>query len=131
MSSDHIGRKIDCHNCNDTCATCKCKCTDQENTTDLGSFLVESTFDETELEPPMFFYDPLDEYISRKLSKMELVNIRKGQHMTKVDMSKLTGLSAACISDIESLDSGNPTLKSISKYLNALGYEMAFQRRKI
>ena len=59
-----------------------------------------------------------------------LSDLRKIKHLTQKDLSLITGLSIQCISDIESKNSGNPTLKSLIKYLDALGYEICFQRNK-
>lgn len=75
--------------------------------------------------------DPVEQYISKRLTKMELGLLRKSKGITQKDMSKLTGLSIQCISDIESESSGNPTLRNIIKYLDCLGYEMTFQKKSI
>jgi len=74
---------------------------------------------------------PTEEYISRRLIKMELSNLRKNLHMTQKDLSSLSGLSVQCISDIESEQSGNPTLRSLIKYLDCFGYEICFQKKSI
>ena len=75
--------------------------------------------------------DPVDEYISKRLTKMELGTLRRVKRLTQKEVSQLTGLSIQCISDIENETSGNPTLKSIVKYLDCLGYEMTFQKKTI
>ena len=87
-------------------------------------------------EPKVFqeafiIQDPLEEYISKRLTKMELGSLRKSKGMTQKDLSTLTGLSVQCISDIENENSGNPTLRSMIKYLDCLGYEICFQRKQI
>lgn len=74
--------------------------------------------------------DKVDLYISERLTKLQLSDLRKIKHLTQKDMSLITGLSIQCISDIESKNSGNPTLKSLIKYLDALGYEICFKRNK-
>ena len=51
--------------------------------------------------------------------------------MTQKDVSSLSGLSTQCISDIESERTGNPTFKSIVKYLDVLGYEICFREKTI
>lgn len=84
-----------------------------------------------ELQEALIFQDPLEEYISKRLTKMQLGSLRKAKHMTQKDLSTLTGLSVQCISDIESENSGNPTLKSLIKYLDCLGFEICFQRKQI
>ena len=68
--------------------------------------------------------------ISTILSKIELLKLRKSKKMTQKDVAQKTGLSIKCISDIES-SSGNPTLKSIIKYLECLGYEMYFKPKTL
>lgn len=83
------------------------------------------------LQEAFIIQDPLEEYISKRLTKMELGSLRKSKGMTQKDLSILTGLSVQCISDIENENSGNPTLRSMIKYLDCLGYEICFQRKQI
>lgn len=78
---------------------------------------------------PMIISDPTEHYISKRLTKMQLSDLRKIKRLTQKDMSMITGLSVQCISDIESENVGNPTLKSLIKYLDCLGYEMSFQKK--
>ena len=73
----------------------------------------------------------LENFISTRISKMELINLRKSKKLTQKELAKRSGLSVQCISDIESENSGNPTLKSIIKYLDCLGYELYFQKKNI
>ncbi len=80
---------------------------------------------------PMIFSDPTEQYISTRLTKMQLADLRKIKHLTQKDLSLITGLSIQCISDIENGNSGNPTLKSLIKYLDCLGYEICFQKKSI
>lgn len=80
---------------------------------------------------PMIFSDPIEQLISGKLTKMQLSSIRKIKRITQKELSEVTGLSIQCISDIESENSGNPTLKSLIKYLDCLGYEIAFQKKTL
>lgn len=72
-----------------------------------------------------------DEYISKRLAKMELSEIRKSKGISQKELSKISGLSVQCISDIESINSGNPTLRSIVKYVESLGYEIMFKKKEI
>lgn len=87
--------------------------------------------EERVLVEPIIFSDPLEQFISRRLTKIQLVGLRKMKRLTQKEVSEATGLSVQCISDIESEDGGNPTLKSMIKYLDCLGYEMVFQKRSI
>lgn len=79
----------------------------------------------------IIFSNPTEQYISKRLTKMQLADMRKMRHFTQKELSEISGLSIQCISDIESENSGNPTLKSLIKYLDCLGYEMVFQRKTI
>lgn len=80
-------------------------------------------------EPIIFVNDPIEIYMNTMLTKMDLQRIRKANKMTQKDVSQATGLSLQCISDIESANNGNPTLKSIIRYLNCFGYELYFCKR--
>lgn len=62
--------------------------------------------------------------IQDKLLRMQLTNIRKSKKFTQEEMSKRSGLSLSCISNIESGESSSPTLRSLIKYANALGVEI-------
>ena len=81
--------------------------------------------------PLVFYDDPVETYISQRISKAELSKIRKRSKMTQKEVAKVTGLSVQCISDIESESQGNPTLKSIVRYLNCFGYELCFQKKGV
>lgn len=81
----------------------------------------------TELIEP----DIAEEFISKRLTKMELSLLRKSKGISQKEMSKVSGLSTQCISDIENPNGGNPTLKSIVRYLECLGYEISFQKKSI
>lgn len=70
-----------------------------------------------------------EQYISRILTKMELAELRKSKGLSQKELSALSGLSVQCISDIENVSSGNPTLKSITRYLDSLGFEMLFRKK--
>lgn len=83
---------------------------------------------------PMLFDDKeskADKYISHRLTKMELGDIRRRAKITQKELSSLSGLSTQCISDIESEKSGNPTFRSIVKYLDVLGFEICFRPKTI
>lgn len=72
-----------------------------------------------------------EQFLSKRLAKMELIELRKSKGLSQKEMSRISGLSVQCISDIESANSGNPTLRSMIKYLECLGYEMVFQKKSI
>ena len=84
-----------------------------------------------ELIEPMIFSDPTEQFISTRLTKMQLADLRKIKHLTQKDLSTITGLSVQCISDIENEKSGNPTLRSLIKYLDCLGYVICFQKKTL
>lgn len=83
------------------------------------------------IEPMVFTANPVEQYISTRLTKMQLADLRKIKHLTQKELSMITGLSIQCISDIENENSGNPTLKSLVKYLDSLGYEICFQKKTL
>ena len=64
-----------------------------------------------------------DVLIADKLLRIELANIRKSKHLTQKDLSKLSGLSESCISNIETGEQSSPTLRSLIRYATALGIE--------
>lgn len=86
------------------------------------------------MNKPIIFYDDYcnetESYISKRLAKMNLSELRRSKHLTKKVMAELTGLSVKCIADIESENSGNPTFKNLLKYLDVLGYELYFQEKR-
>lgn len=84
-----------------------------------------------ELLNPIILSDDRDQYISKRLIKMQLADIRKSKKLTQKDISILSGLSIQCISDIENNNSGNPTLSSLIRYLDCLGLEIAFKNKCI
>ena len=59
--------------------------------------------------------------IQDKLIRMQLADIRKSKHLTQEELSEKSGLSKSCISNIESGDNSSPTLRSLIRYVNALG----------
>lgn len=69
--------------------------------------------------------------LSNRLTRMELVELRKSKGLSQKQVAELSGLSVQCVSDIESTNAGNPTLRSMLKYLNCLGYELMFQKKTI
>lgn len=82
------------------------------------------------LEYPIV-YEKDETSINRVLFKMQIKTSRSIRKMTQKDISDLTGLSMKCVSDIESFKSGNPTLTSIIKYLDVLGYELMIKDKQI
>ena len=44
--------------------------------------------------------------------------------MSQKDLSKVSGLSESCISNIESGEQSSPTLRSLIRYATALGVEI-------
>jgi transcriptional regulator with XRE-family HTH domain len=74
--------------------------------------------------------DEAEVYISSVISKMELKNAREESNLTQAQVAERSKLSTACISDIEN-NKGNPTFKSIQRYLNAIGYEIMFRKKSI
>ena len=65
-----------------------------------------------------------DFLIQDKLIRMQLAGIRKDRHLTQKELSKISGLSESCISNIESGETTSPTVRSLIKYATALGVEL-------
>ena len=80
-------------------------------------------------DPVIFVDDPINIFMDTMITKMDLSRLRKSNKLTQKDVSNATGLSIQCISDIESANGGNPTLKSIIRYLNCFGYELYFKKK--
>lgn len=70
-------------------------------------------------------YSNTDAMISDKMLRMQLTNARKSKHISQKELSKLSGLSESCISNIESGESSSPTLRSLIKYSTALDIELS------
>lgn len=70
-------------------------------------------------------------FITDQLSRMELSSIRKSKKMTQKEVSDACGLSVQCICNIESPSesASSPTMKTLNKYLSALGYEISFKKK--
>lgn len=70
-----------------------------------------------------------DMLISDKLLRMQLADIRKSK-MSQKELSKVSGLSASCISNIESGEDTSPTLRSLLRYATALGVELYIKQNR-
>ena len=75
--------------------------------------------------------DEFEQFLSKRLTKMQLSELRKSKGLSQKAIAEMSGLSVQCISDIESFNNCNPTLRSMIKYLDCLGYEIAFQKKTI
>lgn len=58
--------------------------------------------------------------IADRLFRMQLADIRKAKRFTQEQVSKLSGLSKSCISNIESGSDSSPTLRSLIRYMTAI-----------
>lgn len=70
----------------------------------------------------------IDNLIQDKLFRMQLANYRKEKHWTQEELAKRSGLSVSCISSIESGENSSPTLRSVMKYLTAVGVELYIRK---
>ena len=77
--------------------------------------------------PVIFAGDKIEAEISKYSFRTDCTMLRTNAHMTKKDVSKVSGLSMTCVSDIE-ID-GNPTLSSLIKYLDCFGCELAIREK--
>jgi len=73
---------------------------------------------------PMSQYNNVDTMVNDKMLRMQLTNIRKAKNITQKELSRLSGLSESCISNIETGENSSPTLRSLIKYTSALGVEL-------
>ena len=69
-------------------------------------------------------YSNTDAMINDKMLRIQLSNARKSKHISQKELSKLSGLSESCISNIETGESSSPTLRSLIKYTTALDIEL-------
>ena len=72
----------------------------------------------------------VDVYIQDQFIRMRLTNIRKSRGLTQKQLSEMSGLSTATISNIESGENSY-TLKSLIRYAEALGYEINIDKKVV
>ena len=66
-----------------------------------------------------------DASINDAMIRMQLLNARKSRHITQKELSKMSGLSESCISNIENIDGkSSPTLRSLVRYAVALDIDI-------
>lgn len=74
--------------------------------------------------------DNIEVYLQDKFIRTRLLHIRKSRGLTQKQVSEMTGLSTATISNIESGDNSY-TLRSLIRYADALGYEINVERKVV
>jgi len=62
---------------------------------------------------------------------MKLTAARKESGLTQAELSKISGLNQRAISRIESNSDVSPTLKTLIKYINALGFDLELVKRQL
>ena len=62
--------------------------------------------------------------------KLKLANLRKENNISQNELKKKTGLTQQSISRIETNKDVSPTLNTLIKYLDVLGYDIDFRQRK-
>lgn len=62
--------------------------------------------------------------IADRLFRMQLADIRKAKRLTQEQVSKISGLSKSCISNIESGSDSSPTLRSLIRYMTAINADI-------
>jgi transcriptional regulator with XRE-family HTH domain len=67
-------------------------------------------------------------YLQDKFIRTRLANIRKSKGLTQKELSDISGLSIATISNIESGENSY-TLRSLIKCAEALGYEINIDKK--
>lgn len=71
-----------------------------------------------------------DVYIQDQFIRMRLTNIRKSRGLTQKQLSEISGLSTATISNIENGENSY-TLRSLIRYAEALGYEINIDKKVV
>lgn len=72
--------------------------------------------------------DNIDVYLQDQFVRSRLAAIRKSQGLTQKQLSEISGLSTATISNIESGENSY-TLRSLIRYAEALGYEIDIAKK--
>ena len=72
-----------------------------------------------------------ENFISINITKMQLSDLRRSKHFSIKDIREATGLSYQTISNIENNNTTGPTLNSLIKYLDFLGYELTFKPKTL
>lgn len=67
-------------------------------------------------------------YLQDKFIRTRLANIRKSKGITQKQLSEMTGITTATISNIESGENSY-TLRSLIKCVEALGYEINIDKK--
>ena len=84
------------------------------------------------IDPMIFNVNGSDIVISRNLAKLELRMLRDYSKLTQQQVAKIGGLSAQTVSNLESPKSdSSPTMDSLIRYLDAVGYEMFFRAKTL
>ena len=71
-----------------------------------------------------------DVYIQDQFIRMRLTSIRKSRGLTQKQLSEISGLSTATISNIENGENSY-TLRSLIRYAEALGYEINIDKKVV
>ena len=70
-----------------------------------------------------------DAMIADRLFRMQLADIRKAKRLTQEDVSKISGLSKSCISNIETGSDSSPTLRSLIRYMTAIKADIFIKQK--
>lgn len=70
-----------------------------------------------------------DAMIADRLFRMQLADIRKAKRLTQEDVSKISGLSKSCISNIETGSDSSPTLRSLIRYMTAIEADIFIKQK--
>jgi len=65
-----------------------------------------------------------DEFDKEYAFRKKVVLARKAAGLTQKELEKISGLDQRAISRIEVAEKTSPSIKTLMKYLNALGYEL-------
>lgn len=73
----------------------------------------------------------IDYEVEDRMIRMNLLSARKSSHISQQELAEKSGLSMSTISAIESNFDRSPTLESIIRYANGVGYSFSTIKQPI
>ena len=65
-------------------------------------------------------------FVAEMAFKQELIEARKAESLTQMDISRMTGLSQQAVSRMET--GASATINTIIRYLHAMGYSLSIKK---
>lgn len=72
----------------------------------------------------------IDQFEAECNLRSELIKARKEKNLSQIQLQKLTGLTQQSISRIETNPEISPSLKSLIRYVDAIGYELTLRPKQ-